>query len=343
APGSTLTSLLPMGEPSPLLGAGLAARGGRLSGQGKKRPAGELAADTLAESKRLKRLEKNRESARECRRRKKENKERIEAHLASLEEENLNLRLQLKVGDEAEDAENCEILEIKKSLHDLVSRGVDEEQILRTMDLLTERFADYGSAHTSAADFHLAQLSRLLLPTLTTRVCMHAVLQAGGGGGGGGGRADARIEQGAAATGLSSAAADGRPEPGHTDGASAAAGGNVAYDSAVPLSERAAGAPSGNFSRLPSVQGAGGTGEEQKSGGEGVGVGVEDATAVDMWSSLVAVLEATGEQQAVMRNQVGAIAELARDLEGTTQIMERLRLLLADRNQTLDEEMAAIQ
>lgn len=34
------------------------------------------------------------------------------------------------------------------------------------------------SAHVSAADFHLAQLSRLLLPTLTTRSCMHAVLQA---------------------------------------------------------------------------------------------------------------------------------------------------------------------
>lgn len=44
-----------------------------------------------------------------------------------------------------------------------------------------------------------------------------------------------------------------------------------------------------------------------------------------------------------MQNQAGAIAELARDLEGTTQIMERLRLLLADRNQTLDGEMAAIQ
>lgn len=39
----------------------------------------------MAESKRLKRLEKNRESARECRRRKKENKERVEAQLASLE------------------------------------------------------------------------------------------------------------------------------------------------------------------------------------------------------------------------------------------------------------------
>ncbi|CAN0562110.1 unnamed protein product, partial [Ectocarpus sp. 12 AP-2014] len=135
------------------------------------------------ESKRLKRLEKNRESARECRRRKKEHKEKLEAQLTSLEaslRENLNLRLQLRVGDEAEDAENAEILEIKKGLHDQVSRGVGEGQILQTMDLLTERFADYGSAHTSAADFHLAQLSRLLLPTLTTRVCMHAVLQAGG-------------------------------------------------------------------------------------------------------------------------------------------------------------------
>ncbi len=45
----------------------------------------------------------------------------------------------------------------------------------------------------------------------------------------------------------------------------------------------------------------------------------------------------------MMRGQVGAIAELARDLEGTTEILERLRLLLADRNQTLDGEMAAIQ
>ena len=44
-----------------------------------------------------------------------------------------------------------------------------------------------------------------------------------------------------------------------------------------------------------------------------------------------------------MQDQAGAIAELARDLEDTTQIMERLRLLLQDRNQTLDGEMAAIQ
>ncbi len=61
-----------------------------------------------------------------------------------IQEENLNLRLRLKVGDEAEDAENAEILEIKEKLHDMVSTGVPEGQILQTMDLLTERFADYG-------------------------------------------------------------------------------------------------------------------------------------------------------------------------------------------------------
>lgn len=38
-----------------------------------------------ADLKRRKRLEKNRESARECRRRKKENKERLEAKLQELE------------------------------------------------------------------------------------------------------------------------------------------------------------------------------------------------------------------------------------------------------------------
>lgn len=53
--------------------------------------------------------------------------------------------------------------------------------------------------------------------------------------------------------------------------------------------------------------------------------------------------QATEEQQNAMRAQAGAIAELRRDLEGTTDIMNRLKLLLADRNQTLDGEMAEIQ
>lgn len=44
-----------------------------------------------------------------------------------------------------------------------------------------------------------------------------------------------------------------------------------------------------------------------------------------------------------MRSQAGAISELASDLEGTTEILSKLKLLLADRNHSLDEEMAEIQ
>ena len=60
------------------------------------------------------------------------------------QEENLNLRLRLNVGDEAEDEENSEISEIKSRLDDMVASGVAEGEILQTMDMLKDRFADYG-------------------------------------------------------------------------------------------------------------------------------------------------------------------------------------------------------
>lgn len=44
-----------------------------------------------------------------------------------------------------------------------------------------------------------------------------------------------------------------------------------------------------------------------------------------------------------MQAEAGAISELAQDLESTMEILKRLKLLLADRNQTLGEEMAEIQ
>lgn len=113
---------------------------------------------------------------------------------------------------------------------------------------------------------------------------MHAVLQAGGDSG----PKNARIERGAVTTGVpSSTADDRRPEPGHRDGAGAG-GGEVVDDVPVPPSECASSGSSENFSRLPSVQE--GTAEGQKKGPESGG----EAAAVDMWSSLVAVLEVGG-------------------------------------------------
>ncbi|CAN0076067.1 unnamed protein product [Ascophyllum nodosum] len=352
---SHLASLLPLGAP-PLLEPSSPGGGGGCSSSG---DVGDFGC-SAAESKRLKRLEKNRESARECRRRKKKLKENLEAQLATLEEENLNLRLQLKVGDEAEDAEHSEIKEIKARLDDMVSRGVSEGQILQTMDLLKERYADYGSVHTSAADFHLDQLSRLLLPTLTTRACMHAVLQFDSAApvsaapaslcedakqrqdvripdetvdtpkGSEGTRGESFLAEEAVrerGQGLSSSAEDGSGDCGGAEAAVESPPGRTAGEGKRDGGVVVAIAPVGIL-----------TVSDQAGLREDVG-----AALVDMWSSLVEVLEATEEQQNAMRGQAGAIAELARDLEGTTGILRRLKLLLEDRNQTLDGEMAEIQ
>jgi len=51
----------------------------------------------LLSEKKLRRLEKNRLSARECRRRKREATENLERQIVALEGENLRLRLQLQV------------------------------------------------------------------------------------------------------------------------------------------------------------------------------------------------------------------------------------------------------
>jgi len=63
---------------------------------GMKRPPPDDGKPQLSEKK-LRRLEKNRLSARECRRRKREATENLEREINVLEGENLRLRLQLQV------------------------------------------------------------------------------------------------------------------------------------------------------------------------------------------------------------------------------------------------------
>ncbi len=199
-----------------------------------------------------------------------------------------------------------------------------------------------GSTHTSAADFHLTQLSRLLLPTLTTRVCMHAVLQAGTGGGSDVGQAvgGSRIEHEAAAAlppprpGGDCAAAAADTTAAGNDGPAAAAG--------APSSAAAGAAPtgSGRGGRAAAASGAGG-GEVSAAGldavaaqaataGEGVGNGKRASVAgeegagaavaaegggaaeVDMWSSLVDVLEVSVECGVGVGLQLGKAAVVLR-------------------------------
>lgn len=125
----------------------------------------------LAEKKK-RRLERNRASARECRKRKKEKKLQLRAQLARLEADNLQLRLKLQVGKEAAETNIDKSVIITTKLTEMINEGAGESEIISKLQELKERFSDYGRDRRSAIDFHINQVRRCLQPTQTTKAIL---------------------------------------------------------------------------------------------------------------------------------------------------------------------------
>lgn len=120
--------------------------------------------------KKRKRQERNRESARECRKRKKERKTVLTEQLARLEADNLRLRLQLQIGKNSSDIEE-KAAHVLSKLEGLIKEQASEVEIKTALSELSSQFADYGRDRKSAIEFHINQLRKSLEPTQTTR-CM---------------------------------------------------------------------------------------------------------------------------------------------------------------------------
>ncbi len=121
--------------------------------------------------KKKRRLERNRASARQCRKRKKEKKLMLRQQLAHLEADNLQLRLKLQVGHETQNHVDQSAI-ITSKLNEMITEGASEAEIQKKIQELKERFSDYGRDRRSAIDFHIAQLRRCLQPTQTTRAIL---------------------------------------------------------------------------------------------------------------------------------------------------------------------------
>jgi len=134
----------------------------------------------LLSEKKLRRLEKNRLSARECRRRKREATENLEREINILEAENLRLRLQMQIGKEAEESRLREQEKLTQDIDQLLKSGASESEIHATLEEFKEKHADYGKSRRSAIEFHLSNIERLLTPTQTTQVAMLAFKGGGG-------------------------------------------------------------------------------------------------------------------------------------------------------------------
>lgn len=124
--------------------------------------------------KRKRRLEKNRQSARDCRRRKKEHMADLQRRISQLEARNLELRLRLKVGKESESKIREEQM---KKIDEMVKNLSSEKELSRLIEEYKEKFADYGRDRQSALQWHIGEIKKLLLPTTTTQFVLWILSQ----------------------------------------------------------------------------------------------------------------------------------------------------------------------
>ena len=119
--------------------------------------------------KKRQRLERNKECARECRRRKRDHTAELEARVAALEAENNHLQLQVqadgsnKVAEEADEEEN--------EMAQMLAAG-DAKELQAKIKEFGARHADYGTDRRVAVQWHLQQAEQLLVPT--QGACQHA-------------------------------------------------------------------------------------------------------------------------------------------------------------------------
>lgn len=159
--------------------ARLASANGKAAVTGRKRsidslPPLDRSGRNLSEKK-IRRLEKNRLSARECRRKKKEAAQSLQAEINVLEADNLRLRLQLQIGEKAEESTWQDQAKLTEVLDNLLKSGACDSQIYDSIEEFKEKYTDYGRDRRSAIEFHLRNIERLLLPTTTTSVAMRAL------------------------------------------------------------------------------------------------------------------------------------------------------------------------
>lgn len=127
--------------------------------------------------KKQERRVKNLASVREFRKRKMKQLEQNEERLLRLEAENLELKMQLKIGKEAMLSEQREKQQIKEQMREMLQRGASEQEIAHFLNMYKVTYSDYGPKRREKLHFHLARIRELLLPTQVTKLCLYSVEQ----------------------------------------------------------------------------------------------------------------------------------------------------------------------
>ncbi|KAH9253755.1 hypothetical protein BASA81_008373 [Batrachochytrium salamandrivorans] len=126
---------------------------------------------------REKRLEKNREIARNCRKRKREKQQSLEDEVNKLKEWNSQLEAKLlQIHPETLSRETIRKQEVDV-IFQLVQNDCSEEEIKERLDLHKEVYAGFGKERKQAISYHLEQLKILLLPNQVSKMTLFALQQ----------------------------------------------------------------------------------------------------------------------------------------------------------------------
>jgi len=121
-------------------------------------------------------LERNREIARNCRRRKKERLDSLQSELNRLNEFNTQLELKLSSvskGASKEELRKRELEEISKACETVADAG----ELRTRIQQYKEIFSDFGRDRKAAITFHLDQLKVLLLPNQVSKMTLWLLQQ----------------------------------------------------------------------------------------------------------------------------------------------------------------------
>mmetsp|Transcript_2512 Transcript_2512/g.3189 ORF Transcript_2512/g.3189 Transcript_2512/m.3189 type:complete len:283 (-) Transcript_2512:601-1449(-) len=101
----------------------------------------------------------------------------LEQRVNALEKENLELRLQLKVGIETAQRDAQEKWKLTRKLEEMVGQKASNEDLEKVIKMYVKKFSDYGEDRTESINKHMKQLEKLLFPTQTTKMCMWSLHQ----------------------------------------------------------------------------------------------------------------------------------------------------------------------
>jgi len=101
----------------------------------------------------------------------------LEEQVKMLEEENLALRLQLKVGKETSKQDEQGKDEIVSRISQLLENNASEDELRGILKSYVVRYSDSSSDHEGSTDKHMLHIKRLLAPTKVTKMCLWALNQ----------------------------------------------------------------------------------------------------------------------------------------------------------------------